>query len=68
MLKQGRTDLTYNNSGDDEDDPDVHYQCDNCKFDSCLLECERCYTWLCVKCQKVPKVMIIALSKYEHLH
>ena len=42
-VKQGRTDLTYNNSDDDEDDPDVHYPCDNCKSDSCLLECERCY-------------------------
>ena len=59
-VKQGRTDLTYNNSDDDEDDPDVHYLCDNCKSDSCLLECKRCYKWLCVKCQKVPKVMINA--------
>ena len=42
-VKQGRTDLTYNNSDDDEDDPDVHYSCDNCKSDSCLLECKRCY-------------------------
>ena len=33
-----------------------------------LLECERCYKWLCVKCQKVPKAMINALNKYEHLH
>ena len=47
---------------------DVHYPCDNCKSDSCLLECERCYKWLCVKCQKVPKAMINALNKYEHLH
>ena len=39
-----------------------------CKSDSCLLECERCYKWLCVKCQKVPKEMINALNKYEHLH
>ena len=39
-MKQGRTDLTYNNSDDDEDDPDVHYPCDNCKSDSCLLECK----------------------------
>ena len=67
-MKQGRTDLTFNNSDDDEDDQDVHYPCDNCKSDSCLLECERCYKWLCVKCQKVPKAMINALNKYEHLH
>ena len=32
------------------------------------LGCERCYKWLCVKCQKVPKAMINALNKYEHLH
>ena len=63
-----RTDLTYNNIDDDEDDPDVHYPCDNCKSDSCLLECVRCYKWLCVKCQKVPKAMINALNKYGHLH
>ena len=45
--------LTYNNSDNDEDDTGVHYPCD-----SCLFECERCFKWLCVKYQKVPKAMI----------
>ena len=64
----GPPEACYLGSDDDEDGPDVHYPCDNCKSDSCLLECEWCYKWLCVKCQKVPKEMINALNKYEHLH